>query len=131
MLSPKNPTTEELRNIAQVVAESKEEVEQIFEQLKDAAVAKFAGYTSDGPGYHGDVFVVVWPGGPEVVDVLTRNGTGELVANAVETQAPITNVWGEDDQYPRADWRYEVECGYTNLGYWDWVRGRRANESSG
>lgn len=32
-----------------------------------------------------------------------------------------TDVWGEDDNYPRQDWQFEVSNGDTNLGYWDWV----------
>jgi hypothetical protein len=29
--------------------------------------------------------------------------------------------WGEDPDYPRADWRYQVANGDTNQGYWEWV----------
>lgn len=27
----------------------------------------------------------------------------------------------EDPEYPREDWRYDVECSDTQLGYFDWV----------
>jgi hypothetical protein len=29
--------------------------------------------------------------------------------------------WGQDERYPRIDWRREVSEGDTNLGYWDWL----------
>lgn len=29
--------------------------------------------------------------------------------------------WGEYPEFPKCDWHYEVESGYTVLGYWDWV----------
>ena len=35
--------------------------------------------------------------------------------------------WGSDPQYPRDDWAYEVACGDTSLGYWDWVDHEREN----
>lgn len=28
---------------------------------------------------------------------------------------------GEDPEYPRCDWQYEVANGDTSRGYWDWV----------
>jgi len=31
------------------------------------------------------------------------------------------NSWGEHVDYPRADWRYEVDNNDTGLGYWEWV----------
>jgi hypothetical protein len=30
-------------------------------------------------------------------------------------------VWGEDPDWPREDWHYEVANGDTNLGYWQWA----------
>lgn len=31
------------------------------------------------------------------------------------------NLWGEDNEYPRADWAMEVGQNDTSLGYWDWI----------
>ena len=31
------------------------------------------------------------------------------------------DLWGEHPQYPKSDWKYEVENGDTFLGYWEWV----------
>lgn len=131
MISAKAVTEEDLRGIAEAVAEQPSVADDVMRQLEGAAVAKFTNYVSDGPGYQGDVFVVVWPGGPEIVDVLTRKTSGDLVAKIMDNNAPVADVWGEDDSFPRGDWAYEVSCNYTTLGYWDWVRERRAAESSG
>jgi hypothetical protein len=50
---------------------------------------------------------------------------GKPVLTAVEmnqkTVQDIHDVWGENETYPRADWKYQVSNGDTNLGYWDWV----------
>jgi len=29
--------------------------------------------------------------------------------------------WGEDPEWPAQDWRYEVACGDTRRGYWEWA----------
>ena len=31
------------------------------------------------------------------------------------------DLWGAHPNYPKSDWRYEVENGDTMLGYWEWV----------
>jgi hypothetical protein len=31
------------------------------------------------------------------------------------------NIWGEHKDFPKSDWKYEVENGNTVLGYWEWV----------
>ncbi|WP_165759256.1 MULTISPECIES: hypothetical protein [Mycolicibacter] len=30
-------------------------------------------------------------------------------------------MWGEHPDRPVSDWQYEVACGDTRLGYWEWV----------
>jgi len=35
--------------------------------------------------------------------------------------ADIINIWGEDKEYPRSAWKYDVANDATNLGYWEWV----------
>lgn len=30
-------------------------------------------------------------------------------------------IWGECEDFPRQDWKCEVQNDDTNLGYWDWV----------
>lgn len=32
-----------------------------------------------------------------------------------------TDPWGEDERFPREEWRGEVWSRSTSLGYWDWV----------
>ena len=31
------------------------------------------------------------------------------------------DLWGECLQFPKADWKYEVENDDTILGYWEWA----------
>ena len=46
--------------------------------------------------------------------------------NKDETIATWTreDPWGEHLDYPRCDWKDEVNSDYTNLGYWDWAYSR-------
>lgn len=120
-------THADLAEIAHAVAEPGE-LRSVLTLLEGAAIAKFPNFMSDGPGYHGEVFVVVWPCGPDVIDVLTRDRQGALVANQKLDSGTPTNVWGEDGRFPRDDWSYEVQNRYTSLGYWDWVNAMRAVE---
>ena len=56
---------------------------------------------------------------PEDVRMLTTNiRTADVAAMVVECGG---DLWGTHPQYPRTDWRYEVENGDTMLGYWEWV----------
>jgi hypothetical protein len=131
MLKPEpNITSEDLAEIAHAVA-GPGELRAVLQLLSGAAVAKFTHFVTDGPGYCGDLFLVVWPAGPEVVDVLTRDKRGVLVANQSLDAVIPTDLWGEDSRFPRTDWSYEVQNNDTNLGYWDWVASMRAACVSG
>ena len=33
--------------------------------------------------------------------------------------------WGEDPDYPLADWKYQVANDDTRLGYWEWVESEK------
>ena len=44
------------------------------------------------------------------------------IEGLVETYGGVRGCWGECPAYPRADWRYEVANGDTNLGYWEWLQ---------
>ncbi len=33
----------------------------------------------------------------------------------------IDDGWGENERYPRFDWKADVANNDTNLGYWEWV----------
>lgn len=56
-----------------------------------------------------------------------------MTQNAIQNKSPMENAidqvieqcgsdqWGECNQYPSENWRYEVENGETFLGYWEWV----------
>ena len=44
------------------------------------------------------------------------------------------NPWAIDPDYPVEDWKYEVACNDTRLGYWDWVSHKKesdVNQNSG
>lgn len=131
MLKPEPTiTSADLAEIAHAVA-GPGELRAVLQLLSGAAVAKFRNFVSDGPGYCGELFLVVWPAGPGVVDVLTRDKRGVLVANQSLGQFTPKDPWGEDSRFPRDDWSYEVQNNDTNLGYWDWVSSMRAACASG
>lgn len=46
---------------------------------------------------------------------------------SIATAALIADhgYWGQDPNYPRADWKYEVANGDTLSGYWEWVVEKR------
>lgn len=31
------------------------------------------------------------------------------------------SYWGEHPDFSVADWKYDIESGYTRQAYWDWV----------
>lgn len=37
----------------------------------------------------------------------------------------VRDPWGEDPEYPQADWGREASENNTRLGYWDWVASQR------
>ena len=47
--------------------------------------------------------------------------TTEVSADALITKH---GMWGELETLPRDDWKFEVQNGDTNLGYWEWVAAR-------
>jgi hypothetical protein len=38
---------------------------------------------------------------------------------------PVADLWSEDKEYTRSDWKYEVCNDATNLGYWEWVANQK------
>ena len=52
-----------------------------FQEVKDhvanAAIAVFEGYITDGPGYAGNVMVIVWSGDPSFIEAFIWN-QGEI-----------------------------------------------------
>lgn len=106
--------------------------------LEGASCARFEGYISDGPGYAGPVTVIVWPGGPELVSVVTETKEGALqilhlgtdtdaeatVAALIRVYGGARGSWGEHPQFPRSDWQYQVANNDTSAGYWEWLSTR-------
>lgn len=50
--------------------------QEALEQIMGAYIAMFPKYITDGPGYSGVVFMIVWPGDPSYFEVLTRHKDG-------------------------------------------------------
>lgn len=46
-----------------------------------------------------------------------------------EKYAGPDGTWGEHPEYPRGDWRDEVQTDDTQLGYWDWVVSKLSQEA--
>jgi hypothetical protein len=55
---------------------------------------------------------------PAIIEALNRPLGSVERRDAVD---PNFDVWGQDDRFPRADWKFEVADGATGLGYWEWV----------
>jgi hypothetical protein len=65
MKGPRTPTPQEYHDIGQCIGGD-------GATLDGAAVAIFDDYITDGPGYHGKIAMVVWPGGPDLSDVFVE-----------------------------------------------------------
>jgi hypothetical protein len=48
-------------------------------------------------------------------------------AAAAEMQRIGAGPWGEDTDFPKEDWRYEIANDETVLGYWDWLHVKRVD----
>lgn len=84
------PTEKERDEIAQCLFENREIIYQDCETLgemkrfmSEQAIAKFPKWMQGCPGYAGELFVMVWEGGPASITVLTReNGDGKMQLEA-------------------------------------------------
>lgn len=71
MIAMRAPTDAEVEELVTYLGET-------AEHLGGAAVGVADKYITDGPGYHGKVIAIVWPGGPEIVSTFTWNREGRL-----------------------------------------------------
>ena len=55
-----------------------DELHEIAEALVGADIGYIKDYISGSPGYTGDVYIVIWDGGPEQVTTFTRDKGGHL-----------------------------------------------------
>ncbi len=39
------------------------------------------------------------------------------------------DVWASDPDFPKGDWKYEVENDSTHQGYWEWVESQREQQA--
>jgi hypothetical protein len=56
----------------------------------------------------------------------SQNPTNDLALEAAQLQAKYDGLagdseWGEHPNHPMEEWRNEVHCKNTRVGYWDWV----------
>lgn len=141
MTIPRCPTNEELAQLAAVttpsISPSTVEIKEQVERLEESAIAVFEGYVSDGPGFAGTLAVIVWPGGPDLVSVMTKteiswtdiqlaeplvDSGDDLIQGLVEKYGGERGQWGEDASHPRSDWSVDVANGDTSVGYWEWLQ---------
>lgn len=55
---------------------------------------------------------------------LFQDVTIETAVQLVVEETP-PDVWAEDAEWLRSEWKFAVTQGDTNLGYWDWVSHQR------
>ena len=60
-------------------------------------------------------------GSKKLSDIFTDLKVPRVERNARVVVECGGDLWGTHPQYPRTEWRYEVENGDTMLGYWEWV----------
>lgn len=78
---PRKPTEEEYLQLFSLEWERQyggskndpKEEETLRAFIRDAAIAVFDGYITDGPGYVGKIMVVVWTGSPTFYEAYTWN----------------------------------------------------------
>ena len=68
-MKPRKPTQNELEKLkSYLIAAGKIESEYADGLVGAARIAIFNNYTTDCPGYSGKILVVVWSGGPEIIE---------------------------------------------------------------
>ena len=85
---PQAPTIAELQEIAQCCFRNRGlmfpdfSLEQVRSAVEEECIVKFPRYIQGCPGYVGELFVVVWNGGPANMTVLTRDANGKMRVEA-------------------------------------------------
>ena len=76
---PEQPTVTELKELAVYLAKVFGTDQDIqMDNLGSAFIAKFPGYTTDGPGFVGTVYSIVWTSSPDMFDVVIKMSDGSL-----------------------------------------------------
>lgn len=66
-------------------------------------------------------------GRPSTDPMRTRYGEWEYDSVVIEPPSLRelqADMWAENEQFPKADWKHEVGNDDTTLGYWEWVAGK-------
>ena len=69
--------------------------EDIQEQagfMEGACISKFEGYMTDGPGFFGTVYTIVWPASPNTVSVVTVNSKEQISVYQSDLPCVLTTV---------------------------------------
>ena len=72
------PTPDEYQALAELYSDAFDGVLETRSALLNCAISVFPRYCEDSPGYHGRVFVIVWPAGPQSISVATVNKSHRL-----------------------------------------------------
>jgi hypothetical protein len=81
MITPQALSEVEVREVAELIVSDDigfgcENIEEALEYVRSYPIAKFPKYTTDGPGYSGEIFVIV--GGILRANVIYRDRDGKL-----------------------------------------------------
>lgn len=62
------------------------------------------------------------------------DGTGDKMPTQVAamicvTGNPHADLWGQDTEHTRSDWKFAVTNDDTNLGYWEWVEMQKEEDN--
>lgn len=77
--------------------------------VEGAYIAVFARYISDCPGFAGKVYSIVWPGGPELFDVVTEGPDGSLLLSPRDTSTGAAPALSEEQKYGGNDYTAQLD----------------------
>ncbi len=77
------------------------------------------GYSLSGSENNGDAKLL------STNRILLGTDDGQVIITATMAPKEVFDYWGEDQEFPRRDWQYQVGNGDTNQGYWEWVEHER------
>ena len=87
----------------------RERVDRDRAYVEGEHIAVFGRYISDGPGFAGKVFSIVWPGGPELFDVVTEGADGSLSLSPRDTSTGAAPVLSEEQKYGGNDYTAQLD----------------------
>ena len=116
-MNPRKPTQEEKDQLIQYLWQNNyfdptdADREQERDFVENAAIAVFDHYQTDSPGYVGKVMIVVWPAGPDTIEVFVWR-KGKLAREEVDTGAYRA------DSFTREELQVIVKALFSTLKEW-------------